>query len=228
MMEDTAQSSKVEQDDMGAVLQFPLKRPKSVPSKHEQPKKGTSPNKGHAASGRTREYMTESEVTQLLEAAKKTAQNGWRNYCIILMMFRHGLRVSEAADLRWTDVDFAEGTIFIRRLKGSKSTTHFFDGLEIRALKRLQREQPQSPYVFVDKQGKPLAGTAIASMIKRLGKDLFSFPIHSHMLRHSCGHALAMKGTDTRTLQDYLGHRCIQHTERYTQLSPIKFKGIWG
>jgi type 1 fimbriae regulatory protein FimB/type 1 fimbriae regulatory protein FimE len=65
-------------------------------------------------------------------------------------------------------------------------------------------------------------------MIKRLGQGLFDFPIHAHMIRHACGYYLANRGTDTRTIQDYLGHRNIQNTERYTQLAPGKFKGLWS
>ena len=53
------------------------------------------------------------------------------------------------------------------------------------------------------------------------------FPAHPHMLRHACGFALANKGHDTRALQAYLGHRNIQHTVRYTELSPGRFKDFW-
>ena len=53
------------------------------------------------------------------------------------------------------------------------------------------------------------------------------FPAHPHMLRHACGFALANKGHDTRTLQAYLGHKNIQHTVSYTELSPDRFKDFW-
>ena len=234
MDEKSPQSAKVEQTDpaMGEVLNFPSRR-KSRQQKSKkvkpQTQKGTSPNKGYEATGRTREYLNQSEIDQLLAKTKSTGQKGrrHRNYCIILMMFRHGLRVSEAADLRWSDLDFSEGTILVRRLKGSRTATHYLNGDETRALRRLQRESVKTPYIFVDSQGKPLADTAIASMIRRLGDGLFGFPIHSHMLRHSCGHALAMKGIDTRALQHYLGHVDIRHTTRYTELSPVRFRNIW-
>lgn len=191
--------------------------------------KGTSPNKGHRATGRSREYLTIAEMEQLLEAAKKSGRNSFRNFVLCLLIYRHGLRVSEAADLRWSDVNFGEGTMLVRRLKGSKDSTHYLEGDELRSLRKLQREQAQaSPFLFTDGKGSPLANTAIASMIKRLGVGLFSFPIHAHMLRHACGYFLANKGIDTRTIQDYLGHRNIQNTERYTQLAPNKFKGLWS
>lgn len=220
-----AELSEVEQvSDVGEILAFPAKQKiRLVP----QPK-GTSPNKGHKATGRTREHLEASEVELLLEAAKQQERNGWRNYCLILTMYRHALRVGEAADLRWTDINFGDGRIFVRRSKGSNDSTHFLEGDEIRALKRLQRESPSSPYIFLASGGSPLATSAIASMIKRIGKAVLPFPVHSHMLRHSCGHYLAMKGTDTRTIQDYLGHVCIRHTVRYTALSPSKFRGLWS
>jgi len=218
------QSLKVEQiENMGDILAFPSKSPlKSVPSK-----KGNSPNKGHKETGRTREYLTISEMDTLLAAAKKSDRNGSRNYMICLLVYRHGLRVSEAADLRWSDVDFASGTMLVRRLKGSKDSTQPVSGDEIRGLRKLQREQKDSPFIFTNSQGSPMASTAIASMVKRLGEGLFSFPVHVHMLRHACGYYLANKGIDTRTIQDYLGHRSIANTERYTALAAGKFKGLW-
>lgn len=229
MMDETAQALKVEQTDMGQVLRFPSIERRSLQPVEAPTKKGTSPNKGHKATGRSREYLTPSEMEVLLSAAKKAGREGTRprNHAILLVIYRHGLRVSEAADLRWSDVDFETGTILIRRLKGSKDSTQYLEGDELRALRKLHRGAV-GPFVFTDSKGTPLAATAIASMIKRLGQGLFDFPIHAHMIRHACGYYLANRGTDTRTIQDYLGHRNIQNTERYTQLAPGKFKGLWS
>lgn len=229
-MVDTSQALKVEQTEMGDVLRFPSEderrslQPVIIPSK-----KGTSPNKGYKATGRSREHLTQSEMITLLDAAKKSGRESSRarNHAIVLTMYRHGLRVSEAADLRWSDVDFEAGTILIRRLKGSKDATHYLEGDEMRVLRKLKKVA-SSPFIFTDGKGSPLASTAIASMIKRLGQGLLDFPIHAHMIRHACGYYLANRGTDTRTIQDYLGHRNIQNTERYTQLAPGKFKGLWS
>src|SRR6266540_3248208 len=55
----------------------------------------------------------------------------------------------------------------------------------------------------------------------------FPFPVHPHMLRHACGYKLANDGQDTRAVQHYLGHKNIQHTVRYTELSPERFKSFW-
>ena len=65
-------------------------------------------------------------------------------------------------------------------------------------------------------------------MIERLGVAAgFDFPVHAHMLRHATGYKLANDGQPTRSLQDYLGHRNIQNTTRYTELVPTAFKDFW-
>jgi integrase len=99
-------------------------------------------------------------------------------------------------------------------------------GDELRALRELHRNQePASPFVFVTERGGPFTPDAVNRLIKRLGESnkLFGFPIHIHMLRHSCGYALANAGHDTRGIQDYLGHKAIQHTV----LTPTKFKDFF-
>ena len=144
-------------------------------------------------------------------------------------MFRHGLRVSEAVDLRWDQIDFKAGTIHVNRLKNGKPATHYLEGDEMRALRRLRREQTRSPFIFISERGGPLTRSTVNKLIERAGeKSDFKFPVHPHMLRHACGFYLANKGVDTRTIQDYLGHRSIQHTVRYTELTPQKFKGLWS
>jgi site-specific recombinase XerD len=99
----------------------------------------------------------------------------------------------------------------------------------LRALRRLQREQePKSPFVFTSERGAPFTTAGFARMIERAATAAkLSFKPHPHMLRHACGYALANKGHDTRALQAYLGHRNIQHTVRYTELSPNRFKNFW-
>ena len=224
MMNLDGQTTKVEQTPMGEVVAF--RRPELKAVDGGQQAKGTSPNQGYAATGRTREHLTPTEVDRLLTAAKRTARNGHRNYCAVLLAYRHGLRVGELVDLRWSDVDFEAGTILIRRMKGSKSGNHPMMGDEIRALRKLQRES-SGPYILANSKGAPLATSAISSMVKRLGGGVFDFPIHVHMLRHSCGYYLANKGVDTRTIQDYLGHRSIENTARYTALAAGKFRTLW-
>ncbi len=95
-------------------------------------------------------------------------------------------------------------------------------------MRRLHRETPRSEFVFVSERGAPFSTSGFAKMIERAGIEArFRFKVHPHMLRHACGYALANAGHDTRSLQAYLGHRNIQHTVRYTELSPTRFKDFW-
>ena len=177
---------------------------------------------------RTREYLTEAEVERLIKAATGN-RHGHRDGTMILVAYRHGLRVSELVDLRWDQVDFRTATLHVRRAKQGTPSTHPILGDELRALRRHQREQqPKSPFVFTSERGAPFTTAGFARMIERAGVEAkFGFKPHPHMLRHACGYALANKGHDTRALQAYLGHKNIQHTVRYTELSPTRFKNFW-
>jgi site-specific recombinase XerD len=117
----------------------------------------------------------------------------------------------------------------LRRVKQGTPSTHPVLGDALRALRRLQREQePKSPFVFTSERGAPFSTAGFTRMIERAGvKEKLAFKAHPHMLRHACGYALANRGHDTRALQAYLGHRNIQHTVRYTELSPTRFKDFW-
>jgi site-specific recombinase XerD len=177
---------------------------------------------------RTREYLTEAEVERLMATARKNRW-GHRDATMILVAYRHGLRVSELVDLRWDQVDFRTAALHVRRVKQGTPSTHPILGDELRALRRLQREQePKSPFVFTSERGVPFGTAGFARMVERVGAEAkLGFKVHPHMLRHACGYALANRGHDTRALQAYLGHRNIQHTVRYTELSPRRFKDFW-
>jgi type 1 fimbriae regulatory protein FimB/type 1 fimbriae regulatory protein FimE len=177
---------------------------------------------------RTREHLTEAEVERLIKATQDN-RYGHRDATMILVAYRHGLRAAELVDLRWEQIDFRTATLHVRRVKQGTPSTHPILGDELRALRRLQREQqPKSPFAFTSERGAPFTTTGFARMIERAGKVArLSFKAHPHMLRHACGYALANRGHDTRALQAYLGHRNIQHTVRYTELSPVRFKNFW-
>ena len=176
---------------------------------------------------RSREHLTEREVERLIEAAK---DNRWghRDATMVLLAFRHGLRASELVDLRWEQADLENAILHVRRVKQGTPATHPLTGRELRALRRLQREQgSKSPFVFVSERGAPFSKRGFQAMVERAAKAAgFDMKIHPHMLRHSCGYKLANDGVDTRTIQGYLGHKSIQHTVRYTELAPTRFKSL--
>jgi integrase len=177
---------------------------------------------------RTREYLTPAEVERLIKEARQ-GRHGDRDATLILTAFRHGLRAAEICDLEWSQVEFGRSaSLHVRRVKNGKPSVHPLRGDEIRALRELRRQFPESAFVFATERGGPFTADAVNRLIKRIGARAgFAFPVHCHMLRHACGYALANAGHDTRALQDWLGHRSIQHTVRYTELSPTRFKDFW-
>jgi integrase len=177
---------------------------------------------------RAREYLIQAEVERLIKAAGDN-RFGHRDATMILVAYRHGLRASELVALRWDSVDFNHGRMHVNRVKNGSPSVHPVSGRELRALRRLQREQePQSPFMFTSMRGSPFTTAGFRKMVARLGVAAkFDVLIHPHMLRHACGYKLANDGVDTRSLQDYLGHKNIQHTVRYTELSPTRFKDFW-
>jgi site-specific recombinase XerD len=191
-------------------------------------KRTATPTRRPNADLRTREYLTTAEVERLLKATKG---NRWshRDSTMILVAYRHGLRASELTDLRWDQVDFPTATLHVRRVKQGSPSTHPILGDELRWLRKLQREQhPKSAFVFTSERSSPFTTAGFARMVERAGVQAkLGFKAHPHMLRHACGYALANEGHDTRALQAYLGHRNIQHTVRYTELAPERFKHFW-
>ena len=176
---------------------------------------------------RSREYLTPAEVDKLTTAAR-TGRYGHSDATLILIAYRHGLSAIEVCDLEWSQVEFGRtATLHVRRAKNGKPAAHPLRGDELRALRELKR-QTEGGFVFETERGGPFTSDAINRLIKRIGARAgFPFQVHAHMLRHACGYALANKGHDTRAIQDWLGHRSIQHTARYTELSQERFKDFW-
>ena len=193
-----------------------------------QAEPGTPPTIVNSSVARTREYLTGAEVERLMAAARKSSRYGQRDATMILFAYRHGLRASEVCDLQWHQVELAAGRLHVRRSKRGTPSVHPIQGDELRALRRLQREQPPGPYVFCSERGGPMTAKSFHTLIARLGeRAAMPFPIHPHMLRHGCGYALANAGHDTRAIQAWMGHKNIQHTVRYTELAPDRFKDFW-
>ena len=186
------------------------------------------PRRRRNADVRAREYLTDSEVDRLIKVAASN-RYGHRDATMILVAYRHGLRVAELVALRWDAIDFGHGRLHVSRVKGSAESVHPLSGRELRALRRHKREQePPSPFIFTSERGAAFTPAGFRKMIARLGVVAgFDFPVHPHMLRHACGYKLANDGHDTRSLQAYLGHKNIQPTVRYTELAPMRFKNFW-
>jgi type 1 fimbriae regulatory protein FimB len=189
-------------------------------------------NRGRGAdSGSDRKHFTGHEVEQLIRATKGS-RNEARDRCLLLLMFRHGLRVSEACRMKLDQVDIASRVLHVTRLKGGLSTTHPLRGEELRAitawLKERARAKPTGKTFFVSEQRTPLHRSTVNLVLQKCSDTAgLSVRAHPHMLRHACGYALADQGADTRLIQDYLGHRNIQHTVRYTASNPARFERLW-
>ena len=177
---------------------------------------------------RSREHLTDDEVTRLMKAAGATGRYGARDAALILLMYRHGLRVCEAVRLRWDAVDLDQAHLSVTRAKAGIPSVHPLRGPELRALRNVRRQWPNSPYVFVSERGGPMTTANVRMMVARCGRVAkLPFPVHPHQLRHACGFALANAGQDTRAIQHYLGHRNIQHTVRYTEMAPNRFRNFF-
>lgn len=193
--------------------------------KHER----FSPNSRKYSEVRTREHLLPEEVEAMRSGLKKAnGRHAHRDSTLILLIYRHGLRVSEASALRWEQIDFSGGTIYVKRVKKGIPSVQPIYGDEIRSLRKLQRDYPASSYVFQSSRLGPLARDTVSEIVERAGElAALPFPVHAHMLRHGTGYYLANRGTDTRTIQSYLGHNNIQHTVRYTELASSRFQGLW-
>lgn len=188
------------------------------------------PRKPKNTEVRPREYLTEHEIDALMVSARKIApRHGHRNATLILLAYRHGLRVAELIALRWDRIDLSKALLSVRRVKNGVDTVHPLHAPELRALRKLHRDYPETPYVFVTERRGPLTDSAVRKIVAQAGHEAgMTFPVHPHMLRHACGFTLANAGHDPRSIQLYLGHRYIQHTVRYTALSAERFKGFWN
>jgi len=178
---------------------------------------------------RPREHLSPHEVDSLIESARKVGRHKHRDGTMILVAYRHGLRVSELIALRWSQIDLKLGILHVTRIKNGTPATHPLRGPEIRALRRLRREYPDSSYLFTTERKGPITAATVRKIILRAGEKAgLEFPCHPHQLRHSCGFYLASQGVDTRAIQQYLGHRAISNTTQYTALSPNRFDGFWS
>jgi site-specific recombinase XerD len=178
---------------------------------------------------RPRKWLFANEVYAMVAAAKKTGRHGERDAALILLGFRCGFRVAELVDLKWSDVDLdsRDKTLRMRRIKKGKPGHHYLKADEIKLLRALQKDST-SNHVFVSERGDKLSTQTVRHILNRAAKLAgMSLRVSPHMLRHGCGFDLANRDVDTRRIQDYLGHRNIQHTVTYTELAKGRFRDLW-
>ena len=170
-----------------------------------------------------RAYLTEDEVERLIRAAANE-----RDRLMILMAYRHGLRVSELVNLEWRQIDLEGAMIQVRRLKGSDASVHPLGGREIRGLRKLRRSLPVgSRFLFVTVHGGPMTRDGFARLLAKAGARCGLADVHPHLLRHGTGFKLVNQGMDSLSLAAYLGHHNVQNTMRYTRMSANRFDDLW-
>jgi type 1 fimbriae regulatory protein FimB/type 1 fimbriae regulatory protein FimE len=181
---------------------------------------------------RDREHLIPAEIDQLIDAARSTRW-GVRDSTLLLMMFSHGLRVKEATELKWRQVDLDNRVFHVWRAKNGRGGDQRLRGREVRALRALRRHYPSfsrpDDLVFQSERGAGLTRRGVQQMVGRVAKraGLAELNIHAHMIRHSTGYYLSDRGADLRVIQDFLGHKEVRHTVRYVALSPRRFDGLW-
>lgn len=178
-----------------------------------------------------RRYLTPSEIEALIAVTspKQNRSQSLRNRLLIVLAYHHGLRVSELINLEWTALDLNTGSFHVTRKKHGIPSVHPLVADELRSLKQLRRQNPNARFVFLSNRGAPMTRQNVNALLLKLGRLAgLEVPVFPHALRHSTGYKLANQGVDTRSLQQYLGHRNIQNTVIYTQLNANRFNGWWN
>jgi type 1 fimbriae regulatory protein FimB/type 1 fimbriae regulatory protein FimE len=176
---------------------------------------------------REHEYVTYEEHQAIAKAAASTGRHRERDHLMIKMAFRHGLRAVEVTRLKWDHVDLERRTLTVVRAKKGKRSVHDLNTEELKALRKTPADR-RSGYVFLTERDGPLVTNAFFKIVRRAGELAgYTKPLHPHMFRHGCGFHMTNKGVHIRVIQDWLGHQNIQHTVRYTELSPDRLRGAF-
>jgi integrase len=171
-----------------------------------------------------RQWLTEAEVERIIRAADND-----RDRLMILMAYRHGLRVSELINIQWGQLDLAGGRFNVVRLKGGENSAHPLSGREVRGLRKLRQALPVgSRFVFMTSRGGPMTRNGFFKLLEKAARKAGLDDVHPHLLRHGCGFRLVNDHRmDSISLASYLGHANVQNTKRYAQMSSTRFDGLW-
>ncbi len=165
----------------------------------------------------------------MIDAAVKVGRQGEHDKLLLTLIYRHRLRVSEAVDLRWSDLDLEaprSRTLHVRRLKGSKDSAHTLEPDTVRMVRR-QHAASDGHYVFRSERRGPLSVDAVQLICNRTGEVAgLPFQYHPHQLRHARGYLLVEARTDTRLIQSHLGQASISNTVIYTETSAARLASI--
>lgn len=199
----------------------------SRPAPNRSNRQSSAPGDPIDLAARPVDYLTETEVKRLLEGARQS-RNPERDSLLILMLFRHGLRESEARLLRRDALKLDAAQVWVERVKGGRSSFHPISGDELRLLRRyLRTRRDDLPWLFISERMQPLSDRSVRVIVANAGKVARLGHVHPHMLRHSCGFYLHNKGYNSRLIQDYLGHANPASTMLYTRTASKQFEGLW-
>jgi integrase len=173
-------------------------------------------------------HLTPDEANRLIECAAKRGRQRFRDKVMVRMAYRHGMRASEVCTLRWDAINLDEGTLYVRRRKMGKDSSHSMDRDELSALRKLHKDRT-GPWVFESERGGPCSVDTLARVIKEAAV-LAKVPenlAHPHALRHAAGYFLVNSGQhDIRLVQDFLGHKTPAMTMHYTAVSPARLAAV--
>lgn len=194
----------------------------------EADEQGTSLYFVESSMEKIKNWVTAGEVETLRKAARKT-RHPVRNELLVLMLYRHGLRVSEACQIQLEQVNLEQATLFVKRSKAGIDAMHPIAGDELRLLRRYLRERDSElPWLFLSERNTPFARSSVNKILEQCAKDAGLSHVNPHMLRHGCGFYMINNGYDIRAVQIYLGHVSITNTTIYTRYNEKQFIGMWN
>lgn len=206
--------------------------PGKTPPPRRADERGTfEPGKWNESRRPRGEYLNKEEIDCLCDAAGKIGRNRVRDAGMIWIGFVHGLRAVELVGLRLEQYEMKANRLTVTRVKKGRTSIHPIDKREKAVVKELVGDR-RTGHVFLNERGLPLSPSSFLKIVARAGElavdkggeRIMNFPVHPHMLRHSCGYWLNAQKQTTRDIQEWLGHKNIRHTERYTASSPDAFK----